>query len=95
MRPRRFVALDRDGTIIVEHHYLSDPLQVELLPGAANGLRQMAKMGYGLIVVTNQSGIRISFLLELCRRSALFRLLNSHRVKRVNPRHQECLNRHN
>jgi len=54
---RRFVALDRDGTIIVERNYLSDPAAVELLPGAAAGLRRMAEMGLGLIVVTNQSGI--------------------------------------
>jgi D-glycero-D-manno-heptose 1,7-bisphosphate phosphatase len=54
---RRFVVLDRDGTIIAERHYLSDPAQVELLPGAAEGLRRMAALGLGLIVVTNQSGV--------------------------------------
>ncbi|HWP41478.1 MAG TPA: HAD family hydrolase [Tepidisphaeraceae bacterium] len=55
-RPR-FVLLDRDGTIIVERHYLSDPDQVELLPGAAEGLAKLSAMGLGLVVVTNQSGI--------------------------------------
>ena len=54
---RRFVVLDRDGTIIAERHYLSDPDQVELLSGAAEGLRRMAALGLGLIVVTNQSGV--------------------------------------
>ncbi len=34
---RRFVLLDRDGTIIAERHYLRDPQQVELLTGAAGG----------------------------------------------------------
>ena len=29
---KRFVLLDRDGTINVERHYLSDPDQIELLP---------------------------------------------------------------
>jgi D-glycero-D-manno-heptose 1,7-bisphosphate phosphatase len=57
MTNRRFVILDRDGTIIVERHYLSDPSQVELIPGAAEGLSQLALMGLGLVVVTNQSGI--------------------------------------
>jgi len=57
MTTRRFVLLDRDGTIIAEHNYLSDPAQVELLPGAAAGLRRMAEMGLGLVVVTNQSGV--------------------------------------
>jgi len=55
--PRRFVLLDRDGTINFERHYLSDPKQLSLLPGAAAGLRSMRELGLGLVVVTNQSGI--------------------------------------
>lgn len=54
---RRFVLLDRDGTINIERHYLSDPNQLSLLPGAAAGLRTMRELGLGLVVVTNQSGI--------------------------------------
>ncbi len=54
---RQFAVLDRDGTIIVQRHYLSDPDLVELLPGAAQGLRQMSNFGLGLVVVTNQSPI--------------------------------------
>lgn len=57
MPERQFVLLDRDGTIIVDRHYLSDPAQVELLPGAAEGLRRLQDLGFGLVVVTNQSGI--------------------------------------
>lgn len=54
---KRFVILDRDGTIIAEKDYLSDPDDVELLPGAAEGLREMSSLGLGLIVMTNQSGV--------------------------------------
>lgn len=54
---RRFVALDRDGTLIVERHYLSDPSEVELLPGAARGLCLLRALGLGLVVVTNQSAV--------------------------------------
>jgi D-glycero-D-manno-heptose 1,7-bisphosphate phosphatase len=54
---RRFVILDRDGTIIVDKNYLADPEGVELIAGAAMGLRRLAQLGLGLIVVTNQSGI--------------------------------------
>jgi D-glycero-D-manno-heptose 1,7-bisphosphate phosphatase len=57
MTSRRFAVLDRDGTIIVERHYLSDPEQVELLPGAARGLRKLSELGLGLVVVTNQSAV--------------------------------------
>ena len=54
---RRFVLLDRDGTLIVDRHYLSDPEGVELLPGVGTGLRQMRQLGLGLAVITNQSGV--------------------------------------
>jgi D-glycero-D-manno-heptose 1,7-bisphosphate phosphatase len=60
-KERRLVLLDRDGTIIVERHYLSDPCQVELIPGVAEGLRQLSQKGLGLVVITNQSGIGRGF----------------------------------
>jgi histidinol-phosphate phosphatase family protein len=53
----RAIFLDRDGTIIRERHHLCDPELVELLPGAAEGLRRMREMGFALVVVTNQSVI--------------------------------------
>lgn len=49
--------LDRDGTVVVERGYLSDPAGVTLLPGAAAALRAVAEAGYALVLVTNQSGI--------------------------------------
>lgn len=54
---KRYVLLDRDGTLITERNYLSDPDQVELIPGTAEGLRQLSQLGLGLVVLTNQSGI--------------------------------------
>jgi phosphoheptose isomerase len=56
-----FVVLDRDGTLVVERHYLSTPEQVELIPGVAGGLRLLREMGLGLVVITNQSGIGRGF----------------------------------
>ncbi len=53
----KYILLDRDGTIIEDKHYLSDPEGVELIPGAQEGLKKMSDAGFGLIVVTNQSGI--------------------------------------
>jgi D-glycero-D-manno-heptose 1,7-bisphosphate phosphatase len=64
MTERPFVLLDRDGTIIEERHYLSDPDQVELIRGAAAGLRRLKELGFGLAVVTNQSGIGRGFFDE-------------------------------
>lgn len=54
---RKWVLLDRDGTIIVDKKYLRDPEGVELLPGAAVGLRRLSDAGFILTVVTNQSGV--------------------------------------
>ncbi len=58
---RRFVALDRDGTVIEERPYLSDPAQVRLLPNAAAGLRALRAAGLELALVTNQSGVGRGF----------------------------------
>ena len=55
MRP--FVFLDRDGTLIVEREYLSDPEGVELTPGAASALRRLHDANFGIAIVTNQSGL--------------------------------------
>lgn len=51
------VFLDRDGTINRDVHHLSDPAQLELLPGAAVGLRRLCERGCPLVVVSNQSPI--------------------------------------
>ncbi|HEX4375837.1 MAG TPA: HAD family hydrolase [Steroidobacteraceae bacterium] len=61
----RVIILDRDGTLVFDRHYLSDPAGLEFLPGAAEGLRSMYASGYRLVVITNQSGIgRGMFSLE-------------------------------
>jgi D-glycero-D-manno-heptose 1,7-bisphosphate phosphatase len=56
-RLRRFVLLDRDGTLNVERHYLADPDQLALLPGVVPALQQLRQLQLGLVVVTNQSGL--------------------------------------
>jgi len=55
LRPAVFV--DRDGTLVVERGYLSDPEGLELLPGAAEALRRMSAAGLAIVVVSNQSGV--------------------------------------
>lgn len=54
---RRAVFLDRDGTLIHDPGYLSDPDGVALLAGVAEGLRAFQALGFTLVIVTNQSGI--------------------------------------
>ena len=59
------VILDRDGTIVIDRHYLDDPAQLCFLPGAAEGLRILTQNGHRIVVITNQSGVgRGLFTLE-------------------------------
>jgi D-glycero-D-manno-heptose 1,7-bisphosphate phosphatase len=62
---RRFVILDRDGTIIEEREYLSDPERVTLIPGVGAALRELQRMEFGLVVITNQSGVGRGFFDQL------------------------------
>jgi histidinol-phosphate phosphatase family protein len=68
------VFLDRDGTIIVERHYLSDPAAVELLPGAARALHRLRQAGHRLAVISNQSGIARGLYDEAAYRAVQARL---------------------
>jgi D-glycero-D-manno-heptose 1,7-bisphosphate phosphatase len=54
---KRALFLDRDGTLIVDKVYLADPAGVELIAGAADGLRRARSLGFMLFLLTNQSGI--------------------------------------
>ena len=62
---KRLILLDRDGTLIVEKDYLSDPAGVELIPGAGAALKRLKDAGHKLALISNQSGIaRGYFTLE-------------------------------
>lgn len=58
---RAAVFLDRDGTLVRDPGYLHDPALVELLPRVAHGLGELARAGWPLVVVSNQSGIARGF----------------------------------
>jgi len=77
---RRYVLLDRDGTIIEERDYLSQPEQVTLIPGTGAALRELQRMGFGLVVITNQSGLARGFFDEV-------------QLKRIHARLEQLLER--
>lgn len=54
---KRFILLDRDGTLVIHKPYLSHPDQIELMPRAIEALREFKRMGLGVVIITNQSGI--------------------------------------
>ena len=49
--------LDRDGVLIEELEYLSNPDRVILIPRAASAVRRANDAGWRVVVVSNQSGV--------------------------------------
>lgn len=58
------VFLDKDGTLIHDIPYNVDPERMTLTPNAAVGLQLLARHGYALIVVSNQSGVALGHFRE-------------------------------
>jgi D-glycero-D-manno-heptose 1,7-bisphosphate phosphatase len=56
------VFLDRDGTLIHNTEYCSDPRLVRVFPGAVRALQRLKEKGFRLFVITNQSGIGRGFI---------------------------------
>ena len=54
---RGAIFFDRDGTLIHDTGYLSDPDLVELLPGVRETLLALREAGFLLFLFTNQSGV--------------------------------------
>ncbi len=55
------VFVDRDGTIMQDADYCSDPQQVRIFRGVPEALRRLKSKGFKLIIITNQSGIGRGF----------------------------------
>src|SRR5437867_9558005 len=51
------VFVDRDGTIMEDCDYCSDPKDVKIFPRVPEALLRLKSKGFKLIIITNQSGI--------------------------------------
>lgn len=60
----RAIFLDRDGTLNVEKGYLHSWAEWEWLPGVQKGLSKLARAGFLLVIVSNQSGIARGYYSE-------------------------------
>ncbi|AWT60170.1 MAG: D-glycero-beta-D-manno-heptose-1,7-bisphosphate 7-phosphatase [Candidatus Moanabacter tarae] len=56
-RSHKALFLDRDGTLIFDKDYLSDPDGVELIPGVSEALDYARILGFMLFLHTNQAGV--------------------------------------
>lgn len=52
--PKKAVFLDRDGTVNRYKGYISSPEQMELIPGAAQAINTFHRLGYLVMIITNQ-----------------------------------------
>lgn len=69
------IFFDRDGTLIEDCNYLSDPAKICLLPGVKTALKQLKKRPCLFFLFTNQSGIGRGFftyeVVERCHQRML------------------------
>ncbi len=62
--PNKAIFLDRDDTLIEDPGYINHPDQVKLLDGVAEALIELKRLGYKLIVVSNQSAVAHGIVTE-------------------------------
>lgn len=62
MSSAKALFFDRDGTLIRDAHYLSDPEKVQIIEGVGKALLEAKENGFLLFMHTNQSGIARGYL---------------------------------
>ncbi len=53
----RAVFIDRDGTIIIDKDYLTDPKLIEFHDGSPEAIKLANNLGLKVVVISNQSGV--------------------------------------
>ncbi len=61
---KQAVFLDRDGTINRDVGYLSNPDQLELIPGSAEAIRILNSAEFSVVIISNQAGIAKGLIQE-------------------------------
>lgn len=64
MNPRRAVFLDRDGVIVEDVGYVTQPGQLRLLPGVPGALARLKAAGFHLFMATNQAVVARGMVTE-------------------------------
>jgi histidinol-phosphate phosphatase family protein len=90
---RPAVFFDRDNTLIVSDGYLGDPAKVVLVEGAADAVAQARRLGYAVVVVSNQSGVARGMFSEedvTAVNARMDELLAAENAAAVIDRHEFC-----
>lgn len=58
---QRGLFLDRDGTLVHPRHYPARPEELQLYDDIDDGLRRLQRLGFRLVVITNQAGLALSY----------------------------------
>jgi len=61
---QRVIFLDRDGTLIEEKDFLTDIADIEIFPHSAEAIQILRRLGFAIVVVSNQSGVARGLLTE-------------------------------
>lgn len=72
---RAVALIDRDGTLVEDGDYMSDPAQLVLLPGAAEAVRLLNSERVACVLTTNQSGIARGYFDEAAYHATHARLV--------------------
>ncbi len=55
--PEKIAFIDRDGTLILDEGYLSDPEEIHEIKGARESLARLKDEGWCLFLISNQAGL--------------------------------------
>lgn len=61
---KKSVFLDRDGTLILDKGYVGKIKDVELISDVPKALKKLKELGFLLIVISNQSGVRRGYFTQ-------------------------------
>jgi D-glycero-D-manno-heptose 1,7-bisphosphate phosphatase len=90
---RPAVFFDRDNTLIVSDGYLGDPAQVVLVEGAPDAVAHARRLGYAVVVISNQSGVARGMFSEedvTAVNARMDELLVAENASAVIDRHEFC-----
>lgn len=59
---RPYLLVDRDGVLVKDVHYLKNKDDIQIVDGVYDLLKSARNKGYGIVVITNQSGIGRGYL---------------------------------